>query len=78
MIESFGDPGFLGNRGRGRTVSGGGKLSERQGGSGGRISSKGKDGRLEVVNGAGASTGAGNGLGKDLKDFGPIGRTKLF
>ena len=78
LVESFGNPGFLGNRGRGRTVNMGGRLGESQGGGGGRFSGKGKDGRVEVMNGAGVSTRGGNGLGKDLKDFGPIGRTKFL
>ena len=77
MIESFGNPGFLGNRGRGRTINLGGRLGEWLRGGWGRFGGKGKDGRVEMVNGSGVGAGGGNGLSEDLEDLGPVGRSKL-
>ena len=62
MIEPFGDPGFLGNWGRGRTVNLTGWLGNWLSGGWGRVSGKAKNGSLEVVDGSRVGAGGGNGL----------------
>ena len=78
LVEPFSDPGFLGSRGGGGAAVRGSRLGEWVKGGGSRLGGKRKDGRLKVKNSGGVGTGGGNSLGKDFKDFGPVGGSKLL
>ena len=78
LIESFGNPGFLGNRDRGWAVTRRGGLSGKNRVGRRRLGGKRQDGGLEVKNGGRVGAGGGDGLGEDFKDFGPISWPELF
>ena len=80
LVESFGEPGFLGNRGRGWAITGAGGLHRSNEVNGRGVRGERKDSRLEMENGGGVRGGAGggNGLRKDFEDFGPVVRTEMI
>ena len=78
LVESFGNPGFLGNRDRGGAVTRRGSLGGKNSVCRSRLGGKRKDGGLEVENGGRVGARGGDSLGEDFKDFGPIGRPELF